>query len=229
MSEQKQNIIDAGIALEAIKKSGYRSTATAIGELIDNSIQANARDIDIIVINKMIQNGNRRTNNVHKIAVLDNGEGMSLDVLGSCLKLGFGTRKNATEGLGKFGFGLKGSSVSQANIVKVFSWTSKNEVYMIELNLIKIVEQNLQFFDPPIKTDLPKEITSNFFEQIGDSGTLVVWENLELRFKRSDTLSARLNEELCRIYRHFLMMMIHMVREDLLTLKLFNQRVAILI
>jgi len=204
MSEQKQNIIDAGIALEAIKKSGYRSTATAIGELIDNSIQANARDIDIIVINKMIQNGNRRTNNVHKIAVLDNGEGMSLDVLGSCLKLGFGTRKNATAGLGKFGFGLKGSSVSQANIVKVFSWTSKNEVYMIELNLIKIVEQNLQFFDPPIKTDLPKEITSNFFEQIGDSGTLVVWENLELRFKRSDTLSARLNEELCRIYRHFL-------------------------
>lgn len=204
MSEARQNIIDAGIALEAIKKSGYRSTATAIGELIDNSIQAEATDIDIIVINKMIRNGNRNTNNVYKIAVLDNGIGMDLDILASCLKLGFGTRKNATQGLGKFGFGLKGSSISQANTVKVYSWTSKNEVYMVELDLLKIINQNLQYFEAPKKISLPEEIATHFFDHIGDSGTLVVWENLELRFKRSETLSSRLNEELCRIYRHFL-------------------------
>ncbi len=204
MSEARQNIIDAGIALEAIKKSGYRSTATAIGELIDNSIQAEATDIDIIVINKMIRNGNRNSNNVYKIAVLDNGTGMDLDILASCLKLGFGTRKNATQGLGKFGFGLKGSSISQANTVKVYSWTSKNEVYMVELDLLKIIDQNLQYFEAPKKINLPEEIAIHFFDHIGDSGTLVVWEDLELRFKRSETLSSRLNEELCRIYRHFL-------------------------
>ena len=42
-------IIDAYLGLMALRQAGYRSTATAIAELVDNSIEAEANDIDIIV------------------------------------------------------------------------------------------------------------------------------------------------------------------------------------
>ena len=197
-------IVDACLSLMTIKHAGYR-TATALGELIDNSIQAKAENIDIVVINQH-QNptGNRTTNYVFKLGVLDDGAGMTYDDLSNCLSLGWGTRLNATDGLGKFGFGLKGSSISQALTIKVFSWKSKDSVYMAKLDINEICQEGKQHLDLPIKCELPKEFQSNLSENIKDSGTLVLWENLDLEFKTSATLSNRLNEELCRIYRHFL-------------------------
>ena len=107
-----QPIADAAYTLKMIKEAGYKSAATAIGELIDNSLQAEAENIDILVINKKQRVGARSSNNVFKLAVLDDGHGMDLDTLSKCLSLGWGSRLDATEGLGKFGFGLKGSSIS---------------------------------------------------------------------------------------------------------------------
>jgi hypothetical protein len=199
-----QPIADAAYTLKMIKEAGYKSAATAIGELIDNSLQAEAENIDILVINKKQRVGARSSNNVFKLAVLDDGHGMDLDTLSKCLSLGWGSRLDATEGLGKFGFGLKGSSISQAEIVKVYSWQSPGEVYMSEIDSPKIYKDEIQHIEDPVKTNLPKEFIENFHEALGNTGTLVIWEDLDLDVKMSDTLSRRLNEELCRIYRHFL-------------------------
>ena len=35
------HIIDAYLGLNALRQAGYRSTATAVAELVDNSIEAN--------------------------------------------------------------------------------------------------------------------------------------------------------------------------------------------
>ena len=98
-------IIDAYLGLTALRQAGYLSTATAVAELVDNSIEAEASNIDIIAISKEVLINTRTSNQVQKIAVLDNGDGMTTDILENCLSLGWGTRLNTREGLGRFGFG----------------------------------------------------------------------------------------------------------------------------
>lgn len=197
-------IIDAYLGLMALKQAGYRTTATAVGELIDNSIEADASEIDIIAINKKIKKNGRASNNVYKIAVLDNGVGMDVNTLENCLSLGWGTRLDTRDGLGRFGFGLKGASLSQSERVSVYSWKTPNEVYMARLDTNQIKENQSQELDEVVEAEIPSEIFEHFGSNILDSGTLIVWEDLDLSLKRSDTLVRQLNKELCRIYRHFL-------------------------
>lgn len=198
-------IIDAYLGLMALRQAGYRSTATAVAELVDNSIEAKAEHIDIIALSKRIIVTVRPSNQVQKIAVLDDGEGMPPHILENCLSLGWGTRLDTREGLGRFGFGLKGSSISQARRVEVYSWISPGEVYMAYLDLDEIQQGHKQELNDVVKTSLPPEILNNFGDKISESGTLVVWDDLDqMDLKRSDTLLKRINKELCRIYRHFL-------------------------
>ena len=198
-------LAEASFTLKMIKEAGYKSTASALGELIDNSIQADANNIDIVVINKKQKVGARTSNNVFKLAVIDDGHGMDIETLSQCLSLGWGTRLDAEEGLGKFGFGLKGSSISQAGIVRVYSWQNSGEYFMVEVDSERFYSREIDEIADPIQVPaLPDEIMYRFEQAKGNSGTLVVWEDLDIDIKLSETLSNRLNDELCRIYRHYL-------------------------
>lgn len=198
-------IIDAYLGLNALRQAGYRSTATAVAELVDNSLEADASKIDIIAISKKVLISTRTSNQVQKIAVLDNGGGMPKEVLENCLSLGWGTRLDTREGLGRFGFGLKGASISQARRVEVYSWVKTGKVYRAYLDLDEIHSSALQELTPIEEEKLPKEIIASFGKQISETGTLVVWDDLDqMDLKRVETLIDRINKELCRIYRHFL-------------------------
>jgi hypothetical protein len=198
-------IIDAYLGLAALRQAGYRSTATAIAELVDNSLEAKANNIEIITISRSAMVSRRTSNQVESIAVLDDGEGMSVDVLGSCLSLGWGTRLESREGLGRFGFGLKGSSISQARRVDVYSWKEPNKVFKVYLDLDEIKKGNLTLLPDVEKTKLPSDVKKCFGDRLGPTGTLVWWSNLDnMDLKRAETLVSRINRDLCRIYRHFL-------------------------
>ena len=119
-SAEKHLIITPYDGIMAMRKNQYKSTATAAAELVDNSIEANASEIDIITISEKVKGKKRYNSEVVKIGFLDNGDGIDADVLAKCLSLGWGTRVGKeTDGLGKFGWGLKGSSISQATRVAV--------------------------------------------------------------------------------------------------------------
>lgn len=204
MQNEPVQIVDAYLALTALRQIGYRNTATAVAELVDNSIEAKAKKITIVTLSKRETVSQRTVYRVQKIGVLDNGEGMSPEELGSCLSLGWGTRLKTREGLGRFGFGLKGSSLSQAQLVEVFSWR-KGAVYKAYLDLQEIKNDGQQYLKKVEKTDLPKYIVAAIGDEIANSGTLVLWSKLDgVDFKRPKTLFSRMQEELCRIYRHFL-------------------------
>ena len=197
-------IIDAYLGLAALRQAGYKSTATAVAELVDNSLEAKAKNIDIIAISDSVVISKRTSKQIRKIAVLDNGEGMDEVVLSQCLSMGWGTRLKKREGLGRFGFGLKGSSISQSRRVEVYSWQS-DIVHMSYLDLDEVHDEKLQELREVEECKLPSEITDYFSDRIGESGTLVLWDKLDqIDMRRADTLLKRINKDLCRIYRHFL-------------------------
>ena len=197
-------IVDAYLALNALRQVGYRNTATAVAELVDNSIEAEAKKITIVTLSAREPVAKRTVYRVQKIAVLDDGLGMTPDELGRCLSLGWGTRLDTRDGLGRFGFGLKGSSLSQAELVEVYSWQN-GTVHKTYLDLPEVKEGRQQYLKSVEETSLPKEIVEAVGGKIGSSGTLVLWSKLDgVDFKRPSTLFSRMQEELCRIYRHFL-------------------------
>ena len=75
---------------------------------------------------------------------------------------------------------------------------------MARLDTNQIKENQSQELDEVVEAEIPSEISEHFGGNILNSGTLVVWEELDLSLKRSDTLVRQINKELCRIYRHFL-------------------------
>ena len=91
-------IVNSYLALNALREVGYRSTATAIAELVDNSIEAEADDIHIMTFSKKEAGVKRASYRVQSIAVLDNGGGMKEEEIANCLSLGWGTRLETREG-----------------------------------------------------------------------------------------------------------------------------------
>ncbi|MCM8612431.1 ATP-binding protein [Accumulibacter sp.] len=99
--------------IEALRGLGY-STATALADLIDNSIAAGGNLVDI----QFSWKGSAST-----IAVLDNGEGMDEGELDLAMRLGEKSPldQRAAHDLGRFGLGLKTASFSQCRRLTVAS------------------------------------------------------------------------------------------------------------
>ena len=115
-----------------------------------------------MAISRSVQLKKRSSNQVDSIAVLDNGEGMTPETLSKCLSLGWGTRLQTRDGLGRFGFGLKGSSLSQARRVDVYSWIESGEVYSSYLDLDEIKEGQLTELPEAERGEIPPAIRSCF-------------------------------------------------------------------
>ena len=54
---------------------------------------------------------------------------MDNEVLATSLQFGNGSKLNSRKGLGRFGIGLPNSSVSQCNIVDVYSWQKEKTLH----------------------------------------------------------------------------------------------------
>ena len=100
--------------IQATRDSGYKGTESAIAELVDNSLQAGARQVAIEVGVAEEEDGYPL-----RLSVLDDGCGMDRPTLRQALRFGGSSRFNDRAGLGRFGMGLPNSSLSQARRVEV--------------------------------------------------------------------------------------------------------------
>src|SRR6476620_571485 len=118
------DIVPARLAVKAMRDNGYKNAAYALAELMDNSIQAGAKRVELLCVQRTEWVEQRSRQRVDRIAVLDNGRGMDAEVLRMALQFGNGTNLDpATQtNMGKFGMGLPASSVSQSSRVDVWSW-----------------------------------------------------------------------------------------------------------
>ena len=199
------SMINPTMWVNSVRSSGYRDAAMALGELIDNSLQAGASDVEVLVKEKLTLNGNRRTWNVQEIAVLDNGKGMDPVLQQRALRFGDGDHHKTSGGMGKYGVGLPQASISQAKRVDVWSWqdgVASAQHTFINLNDADWVKRAMIL--PADSAPIPQEWLANA-EIVGDSGTLVVWSTLDrLAWKKAETIYTNSDFLVGRMYRHWL-------------------------
>lgn len=201
------DIVPAHLAVKAMRDNGYKNAAYAIAELIDNAVQAGASNVELLCGDREEQANKRKSYRTRKIAVLDDGHGMSEEVLRLSLQFGNGTHLDADDqgGIGKFGMGLPSSSMSQCKRVDVWSWQNGIENALhTHLDLDDILNKEMQSVPQPQLSSIPdmwKKISKSF----GNSGTLVVWSELDRVMWKTSRAIIRNSENLIgRIYRRFL-------------------------
>jgi anti-sigma regulatory factor (Ser/Thr protein kinase) len=197
--------------IRATRDSGYKGTASAISELVDNSIQAGASRI-AIAVSASADAGADDT--ALEVSVRDNGCGMDPFTLRHALRFGGSTRFGDRSGLGRYGMGLPNASLSQAKRVTVYTWQQSpkpkgerrkagsappERVYMSYLDVDEIVRGEM--------TDVPRPevVRTPPAECVGPSGTLVLWTLCDrLDNRRISTVVRKLEAELGRRFRHYL-------------------------
>ena len=208
MDEQKGlPFIKPGTAYQSFRESGF-DFATAIGELIDNSIDAEAKRIEIIpkIAVKKLEGRSKPVSVITQIAVVDDGNGMDADKLNSCPQLGFSTHYNR-KGLGRFGVGATYASISQCKRTVFYSRPNGTGNYKSTYIDLDEIENKTQIYIPiPNEVHLPKdleEVTSD------NSSTIVVWQECDRlqcdangRPIESSELLGELKEWVSRAYRY---------------------------
>lgn len=195
------------MTVQAMRDSRYRHPANAIAELIDNSIDAESDRIEVLIQERQERARQRQVWRVNKLAVLDNGHGMSSETLVQALRFGGRQATGATRRIGKYGMGLPTSSVSQCRRLDVWTWESNIGEAAHSFIDVDEIEQGTQLFVPdpefgPPPSDWlqlasPGSINSR-------SGTLVVWSRPDRIRQRAETIFNQLEDEIGRIYRHFI-------------------------
>ncbi len=194
VAQERVPIVAAEHFVLATRDTGYRSVAAAVAELIDNSLQANARRIDVIV--SEFEHSPERS---ALVGVLDDGSGMSPATLECALQFGGTHRFDDRSGLGRFGMGLPNSSVSHSRRLEVYSWQRPSEIYHTYLDVDEVAAGRLRFIPTPRRASLPPWVAL----RVGRSGTLVLWTRCDrLGRHRVDTLVRRMEATLGRVYRY---------------------------
>jgi hypothetical protein len=158
---------DAARLIFGLRDTGYEPT-TAIADLIDNSIAADATEVKIQIL---LQTDGRKI-----VFVGDNGIGMAEEQLFEAMRYGAPKRKNL-KSLGKFGLGLKTASSA---ICKKFSVVTRNTLdkglIKLSWDLDHVAEKNIWEMK---KDPITHDETAMFDRLCGEIGTLVIWENCD--------------------------------------------------
>lgn len=205
--QEDASFIPADLAIQAMRDSGYKNTAYALAELIDNSVQAEAKNIEIMCIEEYVQLATRSRKRLSKIAVLDDGIGMDSIILRKALQFGNGTRLNDRSGIGRFGMGLPNASISQAGRLDVWSWQNgpDNALHSF-LDVQEIRDRKRKDVPVPELSAVPAEWRNRAIN-VGRSGTLIVWTKLtpdRLTWKGAKATLKNTGWLLGRIHRRFI-------------------------
>lgn len=184
--------------IESMRAFGY-SLPTAIADLVDNSITAGAREIQITL---------HWAGSHTWISVLDDGSGMDAAGLTNAMRLGSRSpvEQRSPEDLGRFGLGLKTASLSQARSLTVASRVGDGEAEIRRWDLDVVTGSR----DWTLLLD-PAEGSERLLEPLQEHphGTIVLLERLDRLVGDSDPgdgrAHARFLEHIRRTEAHLAM------------------------
>lgn len=185
--------------ITSLRDMGY-DFATAVADVIDNSIEARATKIDVDV---------HFDGDASWVRIVDNGTGMKPATIREALRYGAEREYDEKEALGKFGLGLKTASLSQCQklIVASRSSSQRAEIYAYCWDMDHVVKANaweiLEFdrTDPELSAPLQAH-----------TGTVVMWQRLDriLGYKHPYGESAKKRlSSMCRELEEHLAMVFH--------------------
>ena len=203
---QDWSIVAADKFVRATRDSGYKSTSSAISELVDNAVQAGASKIEVVI------EGSTDSNDL-EVHVADNGCGMDPFTLRQALRFGGSSRFNDRSGLGRFGMGLPNSSLSQARRVTVTSWTDYSakkhqspNVFGSGIPLQTYLDADEIAAGRMTEVPRPRGVAELSISRPTRSGTIVRWTQCDrLDYKRASTTCRHLGDDLSRRFRYFLL------------------------
>ena len=175
---------------DALRSIGY-SFETAVADVIDNSIDAQAENVHIRII--MRKDGHL------DLALWDNGKGMDEKTLTEALR--FGTDASSEiKRLGKFGLGLKLASLSQARELQVV--TVNEGQYAGRAWLEGGIAE--EFSSTVYDSDEVRPIMQRVFpdRMLRKSGTIVIWSNLYRVAHGQGVIDERANRLMSRLEKH---------------------------
>ena len=184
-----------------MQDNGYKSSVSAISEIIDNSIQANAKTIDVVII----RNTTRSKNEIDELLIIDDGDGMNMEVFDKALQMSSGTRGTAKSGLGKYGQGLPNASISQTKRVEVYTYQN-NKILFNHIDLNEIYESGEAYLpdaESVSKINIPLFKSGKI--KANKTGTIVRWcSPNKIRPKTAKVLSEHIEMLAGRMFRYFL-------------------------
>jgi len=179
--------------VESLRHLGY-SMSTALADIIDNSIYAQARNIRISI-------DPNATN--PSIQILDDGIGMTKVKLQEAMSFGSidPLSDRHKDDLGRFGLGLKSASFSQCRQLTVLT-RSNGITSSAEWDYDFIRSNNAYILGIPEVHSVPG------FSTLGDTGTLVVWRKFDnasdMDSDEFNIALSQVHDELALIFHRFL-------------------------
>lgn len=180
--------------IKSLRDIGY-TFEIAVADILDNSISAGASDIEIFTVHEPEL----------KLEIFDNGEGMDDESLKEAMRLASKNPEDARDkkDLGRFGLGLKTASFSQCQKLTVIS-KKANNTSARQWDLLHIQKVNQWELITPSKEEIKE---SYFYQKLQgiDSGTIVIWENIDQQ-KNDDysTTIDAVSKHLSLVFHRFL-------------------------
>lgn len=193
--------------VRGIRDIGYKHSGTALDELIDNSIEAGASNVHVV----LHEDGGGRKGNATQLALIDNGAGMIPEMIRVAMLWGGTDRENSRTGMGRFGYGLPSSCVSQGRRFEVYSAPEGGKLHMCAIDLDDIEAGKYDSDEGEIIVSearpavLPRFVQDYIKDRFPDgkftSGTIVVIDKLDkLTWKSTNQLANNLMEHFGVVY-----------------------------
>lgn len=166
-----------GQALRSLRDAGF-DFAAALGEVIDNSLEADGNVIHIRLDEDKVKGKNR----VVRVVIADDGDGMDEGTLHHYLQLGFSTRYMRRDTIGKYGVGAKLAALNFAERIDVWSRKDAEAPWLhvsFDLKQALLDEQERQLppgIDRPEPTAPPDYLAD---VMPAGTGTVVVWSDVD--------------------------------------------------
>lgn len=199
---------------DALRNTGYKNIECAMSEIIDNSIQASASNILVVISEEY--NAKTGRNNISEIVFLDNGSGMSYEEIEGCLGIGYSTRTDR-KGMGRFGVGLPQASLYACPSVDVYSWQNGYEnCRKVFLDIEKIKNEEQTEIEDPVSSEIPTKYKKYLkYKVVGaqgtkeydftQHGTFVIWKDCDRVVPKTvNFLFKKLDFALGQKFRYFI-------------------------
>ncbi len=193
----KDNYPSPSRLLDSLRSTGYE-LPSAVGDILDNSIDAEASKIDIYI--------NYNKNDGYECIFADNGRGMNSEILDDALKLGSEKSEYNQSSLGIFGFGLITASIGICKRVEVYTKSEDSDDILVSIQDLEVIYNDNEFKkDGPRKVTKEEEIIFNKHLANSVSGTVVRWLKCDKIIDlNNERVINSVKNKIANIYRAFM-------------------------